>query len=137
MSETEIETPLLKSAKLVGAVATLAAAVTTAIGGVFFLDQRYAHAQELQSIKTESDAKLQSVKIDSEAKLRQVRVERRTQLQQLQVENRGLRQSMIEDKVFELELKPKRTQADEAQLNRYRRQLQVIDNEIKALQEQK
>jgi len=76
-------------------------ALIALVGAVLFIDDRYAHAGD---VKAMHEVQLQAV--------------------------RELRKENLEDKVFELSLIPaaKRTDAQRAMLDRYKRQLQEIES---------
>lgn len=104
MQLKEITTKLRENLSI---VSVTVGAVVSIISAAFAVDQRYAHAEDVEKFKAEQN--------------RAIVVQGQMQSQALD----GLRRQMIEDKVFELELIPqnKRTVVDNAKLERYKRQL--------------
>ncbi len=80
--------------------ASLIGAATVILAAVFTIDQRYVHAEELKK-----------------------------QMLSVKDEIASLHRTRIEDEMFKIELIPpsKRTDADKAMLDRYKRQLKEID----------
>ena len=82
--------------------------IPTIIGSAFYIDSRYAHAEEL-------------------VKLRQIQLESIAQL----------RSSLVEDKVFELDLKQKMhksTPIEDAMLSKYKREQYLIQRMSQKIQ---
>lgn len=90
-------------------ISWVAGAVISIVSTAFAIDQRYAHAEEVEKFKTEQS--------------RAIVVQGQLQTQALDM----FRRQMLEDKIFELELIPpnKRSQIENAKLERYKRQLQT------------
>lgn len=88
-------------------ISWIVGAVISIVSTAFAIDQRYAHAEDVEKFKTEQ----------SQA----IVVQGQLQTQALDM----FRRQMLEDKIFELELIPqnKRTVVDNAKLERYKRQL--------------
>lgn len=86
------------------------------IGGFLTVDERYAHAGDIETIKKD----ISMYRVDNEiAHIRQ-------------------RKSYIDDKVFELQIKKntnKMTAIESAQLERFQRQLQELTREERSLKE--
>lgn len=93
-------------------IATIASVVTslaTIVGAAFYVDSRYAHADDVSSIKRSQEQWAQQIIIQ---------------------QNRSIdiiRKQSIEDKLFELESKTKPTTVDKALIQRYERELGVIN----------
>jgi len=84
------------------------------VGGVLFVDDRYAHAGEVQ----------------------QLRAEQSQSVIQMRIETKKIRRAALDDKVFEIELKDKKTDTDKALMERAKREMDLIDQEIAQLQAQ-
>ena len=86
--------------------------ISMVIGGILTIDTRYAKAADIEA---------QQKVIESTAK--QNKIEFNYSIDQL-------RKQMIEDKIFELDLigDKKRSQADNARLEKFKRDLNTIDN---------
>jgi hypothetical protein len=89
-------------------VSLVVSVVTVVIPAWLFLDNRFAHAGEVEKIKQLQVAQFQELK---EAQQQTVKM---------------LRQQMVSDRVFELQLKPNPTQVDQALLDRYKRELEQL-----------
>lgn len=99
--DTLKEHPLKSIASVVGAAAVILAAV-------FTVDERYAHAVDVEQYKNSTTAEI------------------RTQTQQMMVQTQVLRQQMLEDKLFELDMRQSQgtlSPVESAQQQRYIRQL--------------
>lgn len=90
-------------------IVSLISLAATIIGGWLFIDERYAHAEELTQIKQVYEKKLDD-------------------LQKGQMKARAL---TIEDKLFEFETKQSLTQVEKAVKQRYERELETINNQSK------
>ena len=103
----------------VKSVASVVAAAGVIVAAVFGVDERYAHAVDVQEYKASTV------------------VEIRSQTQQMQVQTQVLRQQMIEDRLFELDMRAGQgqlTPVESAQQQRYLRQLEDIKNQQRTMQ---
>lgn len=102
-------------------VAGLVTAIATILGAAFFVDSRYAHAQELVQFKSEVAQELHRGSIE------------------MRLQTQELRRQTIEDKLFELDSKDadKLTSTEKAIRQRYRRQLTDINQTINQLEDAK
>jgi hypothetical protein len=87
-------------------------AVVMVISTAFTVDSRYVHAE---------DFKQQSMQ--HTIQMKQYRVEQRLMID-------DLRKKQLEDKLFELEFKDKKTQLDIALIERYKRELDSVEKRI-------
>jgi len=79
--------------------ASAVAAIGTLIGAVLIVDTRYAHAADFNKYQ-------------------------QNQAQELRLQLNSLRGQLLEDKLFELETKPNKSQQDLALIERFKRQLE-------------
>jgi len=89
-------------------ITTILTFVGSVVLGVFFIDDRYAHAADLEK---------------SVASIR--------------IENKQMRKQVLEDKVFEIQLKGVKGTIEQAQLERAKQQIKEIENEIRQIQSDK
>lgn len=100
--------PLPKIDKLSVSVSVVASLVAAVIPAWLFLDNRFAHAGDVKDV-------------------RQLQIDQFKQLKESHEQTRkDLRRQMVEDKVFELQLKPQPNQVDKALLDRYKRELEAL-----------
>jgi hypothetical protein len=98
--------------------ASILAALTPLVGALLFIDSRYAHAEDTRKSETQTS---QAIK---------------AQTTEFQKQHYMLRQSLVEDKLFEIDLRNNnkaRSPIDEAQYRRYSRQLTEINTQINTL----
>jgi hypothetical protein len=98
-------------------VTSVATFVTTVVGGFLFVDERYAHAAEITQQQTTQSRAIDGLRRDTAV-----------QMEQLQLNS-------LDDKIFYIEQKEKKTPADEAQLNRFNRQRHDTAERIRMLQQ--
>lgn len=93
---------------------SLITAVTVIIGSFLTIDTRYAHADALVKLEARQQEVINQNRAD------------------LQVSTSVLRQQLLEDKIFDLEIIPesKRTSIDNARLNKYKRNLEETNRNI-------
>ena len=90
---------------------------TISLGGsIIYLDERYAHATDLDKKTSTLSSELKVNRLTSE------------------VGTLSIRRSMLEDKVFDQSVKPRASPSDEAILNRYKNELSDVNNQLKSKQ---
>lgn len=96
----------------VKSVISLITLISMLVGGVLSVDSRYAKAADLQNQQQSIEHAVKQNKIEFNYSIDQ------------------LRKQSVEDKIFEIELIPenKRTQADKARLEKFKRETITIDN---------
>jgi peptidoglycan hydrolase CwlO-like protein len=99
--------------KNVATFGSLASLIGSVIWGAFFLDGRYAHAEDMEKAKKDFNASVVELRIEAKQ-------DRRRQL---------------DDKVFEIQTKPKVSDVDRAVIDRTKSEIQEIDQQINELQQ--
>lgn len=100
-----------------GSLLTISAVIGAVIGAVITVETRYAHAEEVKELKAVAGSNLQQLRIEQSIGLE------------------TLRKQSVEDKLFDLRLKPSPTQVERAMIERYKDQLNEVNRRI-AAQEQ-
>lgn len=95
--------------KTVGAIFTF---VTLIITGFITIDERYAHAVDIKELKAHQSASILYIKDENERALLE------------------MRKRVINDKLFELELKENKTNTDKALIKRYEAEAKEINQMI-------
>lgn len=94
---------------------TIIVGITAVVGATLAFESRYASAKEVEMMKRDNKLMYEGLRQDN-----RVAVD-------------TLRKQQLEDKVFELNLKPGKTQVDEALLRRYNQQLKEVTDRINAV----
>ena len=100
------------SALSVATLASLITSIASILGAAFYIDSRYAHADEVKTMSQRQDQWSQHIIYQ----------------QNKAIDN--LRKQNIEDKLFELEQKSKPSNVDKALIQRYERELDEINTRL-------
>ena len=99
--------------KNIASVTSIVTLLSAIIGSAFFLDARYSHAEDVNAQKkTETQAIIE-----------------------LRIENKQDRRRLLDDKIFEIQTKPKLSDVDKALVDRTKSEIQEIDQQINELQQ--
>lgn len=101
--------------KHISGFTTIIVGITAVVGATLAFESRYASAKEVEMMKKDNKIMYENLRQDN-----RVAVD-------------SLRKQQLEDKVFELNLKPARSQTEEALLRRYNQQLKEVTDRINAV----
>ncbi len=107
----EKQTPYTKIKDYLGNVTTILTGLGIIIGGWLIIDERYAHAQVVKQMQSEQAQQIKQLRIESTRKFYQSRIED------------------LEQKKFEVEVKPHKTQQDFAFIQRYDKKIESLSKQ--------
>lgn len=100
-------------------VSLVVSVITVALPAWLFIDNRFAHASDVNGIKQAQLADIKDIKQMQLAQFKELK-------ENPEQTSRVLRKQMVSDKVFELELKHINNAVDRALLERYKRELETL-----------
>ena len=100
-------------------ISAIFVAASAIVGATIAVESRYASAKELTQLRTETYTVMEKMK------------------QETRFSVDSLRKQQLEDKIFELNVKPVKTPTDEALIRRYNQQLKETTDRLNASQSSK
>jgi hypothetical protein len=96
----------------VATLASVVSSVSVILGSAFYIDARYVHAEDIPQYEQKYANQIKQV------------------IHENRINSLTLRKQLIEDKLFEYESKRNRNSYDNAMINRYNREIQLINSQL-------